>query len=122
MQHNKLARINEDVARELSALLRDVKDPRVSAAFISVVRCEVAPDLQTCKVYLSVLGESDAKELRRGLKSASGFLRGGLGRSLNLRNTPALVFVLDDSIEHSVKIVDMLKHLEGNRTNDTTDT
>ncbi len=112
MQYNKLARINEDITRELSSLLRDVKDPRINRAMLTVVRCDTSSDLKFCKVYLSAIATDNIKDLRRGLKSASGFLRGGLSRSLNLRNTPELTFILDDSIEHSVKVASMLKDLD----------
>ncbi|MDR0818725.1 MAG: 30S ribosome-binding factor RbfA [Oscillospiraceae bacterium] len=111
MNNNKIARINEDITRELSALLREVKDPRVSGAMLTIVRADTSSDLNYCKVYLSGLNVESAKELRKGLKSATGFLRGGLSRSLNLRNTPELTFIIDDSIEQSVKISSMLKEL-----------
>jgi ribosome-binding factor A len=110
MNINKMARINEEIARELSSLLREVKDPRLSGAMLTVVRTDTSSDLKYCKVYLSVFG--DAPQLLKGLKSASGFLRGGLSRSLNLRATPELTFILDDSIERSVKINSMLKELD----------
>jgi ribosome-binding factor A len=102
-------RINEDIQREMSVLLRDVKDPRLSGAMLSCVRCETTSDLKYCKVHISVLGHAEPKDLRRGFKSASGFFRSGISRALNLRNTPELTFVLDDSIEHSVKINNILK-------------
>jgi ribosome-binding factor A len=108
---NKIQHINEEIQRELANLLREVKDPRLNSVMLNVMRCETSPDLKFCKVYISALGQLDAKELRRGLKSASGFLRGGLSRSLNLRNTPQLTFVLDDGIEHSIKINSILQEV-----------
>jgi ribosome-binding factor A len=118
--NTKLMRINEDIQREMSVLLRDVKDPRLSGALLSCVRCEATGDLKHCKVHISVLGHAEPKELRRGFKSAQGFFRSGISRSLNLRNTPELTFVFDDSIEHSVKINSILKDLSGSE-NGTTD-
>jgi ribosome-binding factor A len=109
--NNKIQRINEEIQRELAELLRDVKDPRLNSVMLSIVRCETSPDLKFCKVFISALGELNEKELRKGLKSASGFLRGGLSRTLNLRNTPQLTFVLDDSIEHSIKISSILQEV-----------
>lgn len=105
----KNTRINQEVLRELSTLIsREVKDPRI-ALMTSVTACEVAPDLKTAKVFISVLGDSEAKEnTLKGLKSASPFLRSSLAKSLNLRNTPELKFILDDSIEYGVKMTHMI--------------
>ena len=97
-------RINEEVLRELSKIIReDVKDPRVSL-MTSVTLVEVAPDLKTAKVYVSVLGDKEAGiNTVKGLKS-SGFIRGKLAHSVNLRNTPELFFILDDSIAYGVRM------------------
>ena len=91
--------------RELSNIIRgEIKDPRINP-LTSVVAVEVAPDLKTCKAYISVLGdeESQAKTLA-GLKSAEGFIRSKLAKTVNLRNTPEIRFVLDQSIEYGVKL------------------
>ena len=85
---NRVERISEEVTKELAMLLRDVKDPRVSQTMLSVVRCEVTNDMRWCKVFLSALGDCDYKELKRGLKSCSGFLRRELAHRLRLRYTP----------------------------------
>ena len=106
---NRMERISEEVTRELAMLLRDVKDPRVSQTMLSVVRCEVTNDMRWCKVYLSALGDCDEKELKRGLKSCSGFLRRELGRALQLRYPPELQFIADDSIQHGAHILEMLR-------------
>ena len=98
MANNKLARTNDDIQRVLSELLRDVKDPRVQQGMISVTRVETTGDLRYAKVWLSVYGLEKEKEFRRGLKSASGWLRKALASSLNLRYTPELIFELDHSI------------------------
>ena len=105
----KNTRVNAEVQRELSNILRGgIKDPRV-APLTSVVAVEVAPDLKTCKAYISVLGdeESQAKTLA-GLKSAEGFIRSKLAKTVNLRNTPEIRFVLDQSIEYGVKMSKMI--------------
>ena len=105
----KNTRVNSEVQRELSEIIRrGLKDPRV-APWTSVVAVEVAPDLKTCKAYISVLGdeESQAKTLA-GLKSAEGFIRSKLAKTVNLRNTPEIRFVLDQSIEYGVKMSKMI--------------
>ena len=104
MASNKLARINDDIQLALSRMLREIKDPRVQQGMISVTRVETTGDLRYAKVWLSVLGMSDEKEFKKGLKSASGWLRRELGSSLNLRYTPELVFEIDHSIEYGAHI------------------
>ena len=111
MASNRLGRINEEIQREMSSLIRNVKDPRVSG-MISVTAVETTPDLKFCKVYISVLDKSDVNQVLKGLKSASGYLRRELGRTLNLRNTPELSFVRDDSIDKGAHILDMLRNPE----------
>ena len=109
---NRMERISEEVTRELAMLLRDVKDPRVSQTMLSVVRCEVTNDMRWCKVYLSALGDCDEKELKRGLKSCSGFLRRELAQRLSLRYTPELVFEVDHSIEYGAHINQVINSLD----------
>ena len=101
----KNTRVNTEVQRELSNIIRGgIKDPRV-APWTSVVAAEVAPDLKTCKAYISVLGEKEAKEATiKGLNSAEGYIRRQLARNLNLRNTPEIRFILDQSIEYGVNM------------------
>ena len=108
MANNRIGRINEEIQREMSSLIRTVKDPRVTG-LISVTAVDTTPDLKYCKLYISVLDKSDVDQVLKGLKSASGYLRRELGRSLNLRNTPELTFVRDDSIDHGAHILDMLR-------------
>ena len=108
MASNRIGRINEEIQREMSSLIRTVKDPRVTG-LISVTAVDTTPDLKFCKLYISVLDKSDVEQVLKGLKSASGYLRRELGRSLNLRNTPELTFVRDDSIDHGAHILDMLR-------------
>ena len=111
MPSNKIARINDDIQRVIAAKLREIKDPRVQQGMISVTRVETTGDLRYAKVWLSVLGLENEKEFRKGLKSASGWLRRELGNSLQLRYTPELVFELDHSIEYGAHINQMLKDL-----------
>ena len=101
----KNTRINGEVQKELSTIIRnEIKDPRIHP-MTSVVAVEVAPDLKTCKAYISVLGEKEAKEATiKGLKSAEGYIRRQLARNLNLRNTPEIRFILDESIEYGVNM------------------
>ena len=93
-------KINEEVARELTSILRTVKDPRVSGAFISVTGADVSRDLSLARVYYSVLG------------SAAGYIRSELAARLNLRVTPKLVFLRDDSAERAMKISEILKDID----------
>lgn len=99
----KNTRINGEVQKVLSSLIsREIKDPRINP-MTSVVSVEVSPDLKTAKVYISVLGDEASKEsTRKGLKSAASFMRGQLAKTLNLRNTPELTFIIDSSIEYGV--------------------
>lgn len=101
----KNTRINQEVQKELSMLIsRELKDPRINP-MTSIVNVEVAPDLKTAKIYISVLGDEESqKDTLKGLKSAAPFLRGQLARSINLRNTPELIFIGDQSIEYGVKM------------------
>lgn len=109
---NRLGRINDDIQRVLSERLREVKDPRVQQGMISVTRVETTGDLRYAKVWLSVLGDVNEKEFKRGLKSSAGWLRRELGSALTLRYTPELVFELDHSIEYGAKISKMLEGIE----------
>ena len=113
MPSNRIGRINEEIQRELSSLLRTIKDPRVAdAGMLSVTAVETTPDLKYAKIYVSVLDKSASAQALKGLKSASGYLRRELGRALDLRNTPELSFVRDDSIDKGAHILDMLRNPE----------
>ena len=101
----KNIRLNSEVQKELSSIIRDVKDPRVSP-WASVIEVYVAPDLKTCKVWISVLGsEEDRDNTIRGLESAAGFIRHELAHRMNLRNTPELTFISDTSTEYGVDMI-----------------
>ncbi len=112
MPSNKLARTNDDIQFVLSRLLRDIKDPRVQQGMISVTRVETTGDLRYSKVWLSVLGMKDEKEFKKGLKSASSWLRRELGSSMKLRYTPELVFEIDHSIEYGAHISQVINSLD----------
>ena len=113
MANNKLERTNEDIRFVLSRLLPQVKDPRVRQGdLLSITRADTTGDLRYCKVYLSVLGELDEKEFKKGLKSAAPWLRRELGSALNLRYTPELIFELDKSIQHGAHINALIERLE----------
>lgn len=105
----KNTRINGEVLKELSLIIQnEIKDPRI-APMTSVVSVEVAPDLKTCKAYISVLGdEKAAADTLAGLKSAEGYIRRQLARSVNLRNTPEIKFIMDQSIEYGVNMSRMI--------------
>ncbi len=108
----KNTRINAEVQKELSILIsREIKDPRINP-MTTVVAVEVAPDLKTAKVYISVLGDEESKKsTRQGLKSAASYMRGQLARSLNLRNTPELTFIIDNSIEYGVNMSKLINQV-----------
>ena len=112
MASNRIGRINEEIQRELSALIPAVKDPRVSG-MISVTAVETTPDLRYAKAYISVLDKENGEWVLKGLRSASGWLRRELGSALKLRYTPELVFQLDDSIDKGAHILELLRSVEG---------
>ena len=105
----KNTRINGEVLKELSNIIRsEIKDPRINP-MTSVVAVEVAPDLKTCKAYISVLGdEKSQQDTITGLKSAEGYIRRQLARTVNLRNTPEIRFILDQSIEYGINMYKLI--------------
>ena len=112
MASTRIGRINDDIQRILADRLRQVKDPRVSGqGMITITRVETTGDLRYAKVWLSVYGLQDEKEFKKGLKSASGWLRRELGSTLKLVYTPELVFEIDKSIEYGAKISGILDNL-----------
>ena len=112
MASNRIGRINEEIQKELSSLIRNLKDPRVQDTMISITHVETTPDLRWAKVYVSFLQEDRAKEALKGLKSAGGYLRRELGSALNLRYTPELNWALDDSITYGAKMMQLINSLE----------
>ena len=111
MSSNRIGRINEEIQKELSSLIRILKDPRVQDTMISITHVETTPDLRWAKVYVSFLQEEKAKEALKGLKSAGGYLRRELGSALNLRYTPELNWALDDSITYGAKMMKLINSL-----------
>ena len=111
MASNRIGRINEEIQRELSSLIPTVKDPRVHG-LVSITAVDTTSDLRWAKIYVSVLDKSDVKEVVKGLKSASGYLRRELGHALQLRYTPELVFEQDDSIDKGAHILELLRKVE----------
>lgn len=110
MASYRIGRINDDIRRELSSLFATVKDPRVHG-LLSITRVDTTNDLRYCKVYVSALDKSDMKEVLKGLKSASGYLRRELGHNMSLRYTPELQFIADTSIDEGAKIISMMNKL-----------
>ena len=113
MASHRIERTTEDIKRELTAIFRELKDPRVSQAFVSIVKVEVTNDLSYCTVQISAIeGLDRAKEAVKGLTSASGFIRRELGHRLKLRHVPELIFKATDSIEYSAHISRILNDLD----------
>ena len=109
MANNRINRINEEIQKELSALIPTLKDPRVQGGMVTVTHVDTTTDLRWCRVYVSVLDKSRERDVVRGLKSAAGWLRRELGQAVQLRYTPELQFVADDSIEYGAHILEMLR-------------
>ena len=112
MASNRINRINEEIQKELSNLLRTVKDPRVQDTMISITRVETTPDLRYTKVYVSFLQSDRAEGAMKGLQSAAGYLRRQLGSNLKLRYAPEIVWALDDSITYGAKMLKLINSLE----------
>ena len=119
MASNRINRINEEIMKELSSLLRTVKDPRVQDTMISITRVETTPDLRYTKVYVSFLEDGKANDALQGLRSSAGFLRRELGSTLNLRYTPQIQFERDDSITYGAKMLDLINSLGVKHDDDT---
>lgn len=116
MPSYKLGRTTEDIRREVSAILRELKDPRVSGCMLSVVHVEVTNDLSYCTVYVSAMeGMETAENAVKGLKSAAGYVRRELGNRLKLRHVPEMIFKATDSIEYSANISRILHDLENEK-------
>lgn len=118
MASNRIGRINEEIQKELSSKLRNLKDPRVQDTMISITRVETTPDLRYAKVFVSFLQAERAKDALKGLKSASGYLRRELGSALQLRYTPELQWEEDDSITYGAKMLKLINSLEVNHDDD----
>ncbi len=117
---HKNQRVNGEVQRELSRIIsHEIKDPRINP-MTSVTDVIVTPDLKYCKAFISVLGDKEsAEETLAGLRSASGYIRRELARSINLRNTPELTFVVDNSIEYGIEMSKKIDEVLGDSINET---
>ena len=111
MASNRILLINEEIQKELSSLLRTVKDPRVQDTMISITRVETTPDLRYTKVYVSFLQSDRVEGAMKGLQSAGGYLRRQLGTNLKLRYAPEIVWALDDSITYGAKMLELINNL-----------
>ena len=111
MASNRINRINEEIQKELSSLLRTVKDPRVQDTLISITRVETTPDLRYTKVYVSFLQADRVDGAMKGLQSAAGYLRRQLAQSLQLRYAPEINWALDDSITYGAKMLELINNL-----------
>ena len=112
MASNRIGRINDEIQKELSDLMRSVKDPRVSGALLTITHVDTTSDLRYSRIYVSALDKTDEKDFLKGLRSAGGWLRRELGQRLNLRYTPELQFFPDDSIAYGAHILDVLSHVK----------
>ena len=111
MASKRIDGINQEIQRELSDLLRTVKDPRVQDVMISITRVETTPDLRFTKVYVSFLQENKASDAMKGLKSAAGYLRRQIAANLQLRHAPEIQWALDDSITYGAKMLELINNL-----------
>ena len=111
MPSYRLDRINEEMLREMSQIIRTIKDPRVNSGFVTVTHCDVSGDLKFAKIYFSVLN-GNVGEIKKGLISAKGYIRREIAARLNMRNTPEITFVADDSMEKGAKISKILNEME----------
>ena len=112
MANYRQGRVNEEMRKELSEILRTVKDPRVTTAFVSITGVDCSADLKFAKVFFSVMGERRSGDAGKGLENASGYIRTQLARNLNLRITPELKFICDDSMKRGAHITELLKKVE----------
>lgn len=119
--NTRMIRINDELQRELANIIRtEVKDPRINK-MTSVIKVETTSDLKYCKAFVSILGNDEEKAgVMQGLKNASGFIRHLLAERVNLRNTPEILFKLDDSVEYAIKMDRLIKEIssEGGSGND----
>ena len=121
MASNRIGRINEEIQKELANQIRTLKDPRVSGTgMVSITRVDTTGDLRYSRIYISVLNKDQEKDVMKGLKSASGFLRRELGAALRLRYTPELQFIADDSIQYGAHILGLIN--DANRRDEAQET
>ncbi|MBO4770487.1 MAG: 30S ribosome-binding factor RbfA [Clostridia bacterium] len=112
MANHRIERVNEQILKETAEIIRTVKDPRVSGAFVSVTRADCTADLKYCKIYYSVMGEHRDGDCGKGLAQAAGYIRSCLAKRMNLRITPELSFVNDESLRRGAHISELLSQIE----------
>ena len=112
MANYRRGRVNEAVTNEVSQIMGDVKDPRLAGLFITITGADVTPDLKFAKIFYSVIGEYDAKELKKALRSVAPFVRSQLAKRLNMRNTPEINFVFDESVERGAHLNELFHKIE----------
>ena len=122
MAKYRQAKIDEEIARALGEIMRTVRDARLEGCVFSVTRVHAAPDLSNAEVYYSYLGQKSIDEVKKGIKSASGYIRSSLSKKLNLRQTPELVFIYDRSMENGARIFELLKQVDIPEIEDDTET
>jgi ribosome-binding factor A len=112
MANYRVGRVNEELMKALCEIIRTVKDPRVSSAFVSITAVDCTPDLKNAKVYFSVMGERRKGDAQKGLENATGYIRTQIAKMLNLRITPELRFIPDESMKHGAHISALMKQVE----------
>lgn len=112
MAKYRQAKIDEEIARALGEIMRSVRDARLEGCVFSITRVHAAPDLSTAEIYYSFLGNKSIDEVKKGIKSALGYIRSSLSRKLNLRQTPELNFIYDRSMENGARIFELLKTVD----------
>ena len=115
MANYRRGRVNEAVTNEVSQIAREIKDPRLAGVMLTVTGADVSPDLKFAKIFYSVIGENDSKETAKALKSAAPFVRSQLARRLNMRNTPEITFVFDESVERGAHMNELFHTIEQKR-------
>ena len=113
MAGHREERINEEIKRALTSVIRELKDPRLSTGMVSVLKADVTKDLKFCKAYISVLGNEDIKAgIQKGLESAKGFIKKEISSRVKLRAVPELIFVIDNSIEEGDRILKIMENIK----------
>ena len=112
MANYRRGRVNEAVTNEAAQIAREIKDPRLAGVMLTVTGADVSPDLKFAKIFYSVIGEHDPKETKKALKSAAPFVRSQLARRLNMRNTPEITFVFDESVERGAHMNELFRSIE----------
>ena len=115
MANYRRGRVNEAVTNEAAQIAREIKDPRLAGVMLTVTGADVSPDLKFAKIFYSVIGEHDPKETAKALRSAAPFVRSQLARRLNMRNTPEITFVFDESVERGAHMNELFRSIEKKR-------